>query len=244
MDMHAFTSSATSGRQRPRRRALRKGTVEGIPPITKQASCRTPRGSIGGGLHTHGCVAHGIVVAVDSANHQGSGEVTRLDGSLRSAMSTPWSEWVTSASTRLCWDSPRPADASPWWIADPRGICPVGGQNGGQPRNAKGLRIAPEASFVRREWSGRSDSNARPPEPHSGALPGCATPRGRRVYHPAPHALRRSAAGAAGVRRSSRRVALPCPADQPLRDFAERPLGRFSRTCSRNTRRIGVPSKP
>ena len=31
-------------------------------------------------------------------------------------------------------------------------------------------------SCVKR-WSGRSDSNARPPEPHSGALPGCATPR-------------------------------------------------------------------
>ena len=26
-------------------------------------------------------------------------------------------------------------------------------------------------------WSGRRDSNSRPPEPHSGALPGCATPR-------------------------------------------------------------------
>jgi hypothetical protein len=32
-------------------------------------------------------------------------------------------------------------------------------------------------------WSGRLDSNQRPPEPHSGALPGCATPRRRRVYH-------------------------------------------------------------
>ena len=26
-------------------------------------------------------------------------------------------------------------------------------------------------------WSGREDSNLRPPEPHSGALPSCATPR-------------------------------------------------------------------
>ena len=33
------------------------------------------------------------------------------------------------------------------------------------------------ASFVRSFWSGRDDSNVRPPEPHSGALPGCATPR-------------------------------------------------------------------
>jgi serine/threonine protein kinase len=29
----------------------------------------------------------------------------------------------------------------------------------------------------RRGWSGRGDSNSRPPEPHSGALPGCATAR-------------------------------------------------------------------
>jgi hypothetical protein len=27
------------------------------------------------------------------------------------------------------------------------------------------------------DWSGRRDSNSRPPEPHSGALPGCATSR-------------------------------------------------------------------
>ena len=30
-----------------------------------------------------------------------------------------------------------------------------------------------------RRWSGREDLNLRPPEPHSGALPGCATPRRR-----------------------------------------------------------------
>src|SRR4030095_5210127 len=27
------------------------------------------------------------------------------------------------------------------------------------------------------KWSGREDSNSRPPAPHAGALPGCATPR-------------------------------------------------------------------
>ena len=27
------------------------------------------------------------------------------------------------------------------------------------------------------KWSGREDSNLRPPQPHCGALPGCATPR-------------------------------------------------------------------
>src|SRR5712691_9297250 len=29
-------------------------------------------------------------------------------------------------------------------------------------------------------WSGRRDSNSRPPAPHAGTLPGCATPRGRK----------------------------------------------------------------
>lgn len=34
----------------------------------------------------------------------------------------------------------------------------------------------------RPQSSGRPDSNRRPPEPHSGALPGCATSRGRTRY--------------------------------------------------------------
>ena len=33
----------------------------------------------------------------------------------------------------------------------------------------------------RNEWSGRLDSNQRPPAPKAGALPGCATPRLRRL---------------------------------------------------------------
>ncbi len=32
-----------------------------------------------------------------------------------------------------------------------------------------------------RRWSGRSDSNRRPPVPKTGALPGCATPRKERA---------------------------------------------------------------
>src|SRR3569623_1281253 len=31
-------------------------------------------------------------------------------------------------------------------------------------------------------WSGREDSNFRPPAPHAGALPGCATPRPHAHY--------------------------------------------------------------
>src|ERR1700738_15632 len=32
-------------------------------------------------------------------------------------------------------------------------------------------------------WSGRQDSNLRPPAPKAGALPGCATPRKARVQY-------------------------------------------------------------
>jgi hypothetical protein len=31
--------------------------------------------------------------------------------------------------------------------------------------------------IIAEKWSGREDSNFRPPAPHAGALPGCATPR-------------------------------------------------------------------
>ena len=47
----------------------------------------------------------------------------------------------------------------------------------GTPENQKAPDSPSGAVFTLRSWSGRSDSNARPPEPHSGALPGCATPR-------------------------------------------------------------------
>ena len=43
------------------------------------------------------------------------------------------------------------------------------------PRNEKG----PTTVQVAGPQSGRPDSNRRPPEPHSGALPGCATSRGQ-----------------------------------------------------------------
>ena len=38
---------------------------------------------------------------------------------------------------------------------------------------------AADAAFSRFTWSGREDSNLRPPAPHAGTLPGCATPRRR-----------------------------------------------------------------
>ncbi|CDH46834.1 hypothetical protein BN874_610045 [Candidatus Contendobacter odensis Run_B_J11] len=38
--------------------------------------------------------------------------------------------------------------------------------------------------YVIENWSGREDLNLRPPAPHAGALPGCATPRVVAVWLP------------------------------------------------------------
>ncbi len=112
------------------------------------------------------------------------------------------------------------------------------------------------------EWSGRSDSNARPPEPHSGALPGCATPRGRRSVQPTSRsepgrlASSRSRAPSYAGRSSSAddrqhartrqwcRVGELTEGPRTYRLFVRRLRSRFSRTCSRKMSRIGVPSKP
>src|SRR6185369_3835236 len=43
-------------------------------------------------------------------------------------------------------------------------------------------RCSIQLSYGRREkWSGRQDSNLRPPVPKTGALPGCATPRRKKI---------------------------------------------------------------
>ena len=42
---------------------------------------------------------------------------------------------------------------------------------------ARPLRTGARPSGLLKVWSGRPDSNPRPPAPHAGALPGCATPR-------------------------------------------------------------------
>jgi hypothetical protein len=49
---------------------------------------------------------------------------------------------------------------------------------GGRPAEAK-VGAPPSCKLVApsRKWSGRLDSNQRPPAPKAGALPGCATPR-------------------------------------------------------------------
>ena len=41
-------------------------------------------------------------------------------------------------------------------------------------------------AYLRKTWSGREDLNLRPSEPHSDALPSCATPRCASVYQTPP----------------------------------------------------------
>ena len=66
-------------------------------------------------------------------------------------------------------------------------VCAIGGatsavefHHGPEERapggnNTKGRPVVNEPAHIL--WSGREDSNFRPPAPHAGALPGCATPR-------------------------------------------------------------------
>jgi hypothetical protein len=41
----------------------------------------------------------------------------------------------------------------------------------------QGFQFSKRVLRLRLKWSGREDSNLRPPAPEAGALPGCATPR-------------------------------------------------------------------
>ena len=60
------------------------------------------------------------------------------------------------------------------------------------------------------KWSGREDSNFRPPAPHAGALPGCATPRPKPSNYTVSHGLSgrpiRSVGGFAEQMRGFRRA--------------------------------------
>jgi hypothetical protein len=47
----------------------------------------------------------------------------------------------------------------------------------------------------RKDWSGRPDSNRRPPAPKAGALPGCATPRQSTTYDQISFHLNRNTEG-------------------------------------------------
>ena len=59
---------------------------------------------------------------------------------------------------------------------------PSGGNFAATQLKNKGWDIFPP--LRRFDWSGREDLNLRPLEPHSSALPGCATPRNRMAVYP------------------------------------------------------------
>ena len=56
----------------------------------------------------------------------------------------------------------------------------VGAADGTRTRNNQLGRLRLYQLNYRRKWSGRLDSNQRPPAPKAGALPNCATPRSSR----------------------------------------------------------------
>src|SRR3546814_9166220 len=80
-----------------------------------------------------------------------------------------WSSYVCSSD--LCTASAPPAHHQ-------RQKRALKSQTGGSRRPLKSLVL------LKNHWSGREDSNLRPPHPQCDALPGCATPR------PEPRALR------------------------------------------------------
>ena len=56
-------------------------------------------------------------------------------------------------------------------------------------RNGVSIRNQPRSvCLLALDWSGRLDLNQRPPAPHAGTLPGCATPRRRRSIIARAHA--------------------------------------------------------
>ena len=67
--------------------------------------------------------------------------------------------------------------------------CRRGAAAHGTPKRGRCIIVPSWAQVARwlAKWSGRPDSNWRPPAPHAGALPGCATPRpdSSRISHSA-----------------------------------------------------------
>jgi hypothetical protein len=92
-------------------------------------------------------------------------------------------------------------------------IIPISGRKANHVNKATSAR-ANVASRRRIRRSGWPDSNRRPPDPQSGALPSCATAR-RRPDHSA-RRLVKSSASSAGLLRTPRVTALP-PFTQPGR---------------------------
>jgi hypothetical protein len=66
------------------------------------------------------------------------------------------------------------------WISDNRGCRGSKSRNHDKTtnrRNAHEIKDCRACGSNYKRWSGRRDSNPRPPRPERGALPGCATPR-------------------------------------------------------------------
>ena len=68
------------------------------------------------------------------------------------------------------------------------GLADRGGQKSVVGQATESLKLKAKS----KKWSGRLDSNQRPPAPKAGALPGCATPRPEvrrflRIRHPCGH---------------------------------------------------------
>ena len=81
------------------------------------------------------------------------------------------------------------------------------------PKNHKGAKATiGEQRRTVEKWSGRPDSNWRPPAPKAGALPGCATPRRQALSHVlrAMCYVRRAHVRRAHVRRASRATCYTC----------------------------------
>ena len=61
--------------------------------------------------------------------------------------------------------------------------CPLFSVDGGLKKKKDLLRLWSKSLILHLIlWSGRRDSNSRPPAPHASALPGCATPRRANNY--------------------------------------------------------------
>src|SRR5690606_18778091 len=70
---------------------------------------------------------------------------------------------------------------------------------------------------MERNWSGRRDLNSRPPAPHAGTLPGCATPR---CFNSTPRCCRRPRQSGLQHLQASLQLALDRREIDPLRALA------------------------
>ena len=143
----------------------------------------TPYGSYGV-MARQRCGAHGLDKAVDGAGAQGpvEGGVVRPRGTAairwgeqaggveqRSKVARRFRHYCAMAQAEP--DGHAEGGFGGWGV---RG-CHLVGDRPARTRAPDPMTTGNPESGDR--WSGRRDSNSRPPEPHSGALPGCATPR-------------------------------------------------------------------